>query len=108
MCSTPGLPTPGASLVLRVSFVDVQPAVIPVQLWGLVGERRDEYKGLKNQMTDLPNYNFADGPVKTTLTFTPRSFQNRATVLSPTGMDFLLFQHLRQPYSWPGFESAKP
>lgn len=65
-------------------------------------------KGLKNQMTDLPNYNFADGPVKTTLTFTPRSFQNRATVLSPTGMDFLLFQHLRQPYSWPGFESAKP
>lgn len=65
-------------------------------------------KGLKNQMTDLPNYNFADGPVKTTLTFTPRSFQNRATVLSPTEMDFLLFQHLRQPYSWPGFESAKP
>lgn len=65
-------------------------------------------RGLKYQITDLPNYNFANGPVKTALTFTPRSFQNRATVLSPTGMDLLLFQHLRQPYSWPGFESAKP
>lgn len=41
-------------------------------------------------------------------TFTPQSSQNRATVLSPTGMDLLLFQHLRQPYSWPGFESFSP
>lgn len=65
-------------------------------------------RGFKYQITDLPNYNFANGPVKTTLTFIPRSSQNRATVLSPTGMDFLLFQHLRQSYSWPGFESAKP
>lgn len=66
---------------------------------------------LKYQISDLPNYNFANGPVKTALTFIPRSSQNRATVftvLSPTGMDLLLFQHLRQPYSWPGFESAKP
>lgn len=43
MCLDARLPTPGASLVLRVSFVDVQPEVIPVQLWGLLGERRDEY-----------------------------------------------------------------
>lgn len=40
-----------------------------------------------------------------TSSFIPRSSQNRATVLSPTGMDLLLFQHLRQPSSWPGFES---
>ncbi|XP_060020196.1 tudor domain-containing protein 6 isoform X1 [Lagenorhynchus albirostris] len=52
MCSTPGLPTPGASLVLRVSFVDVQPAVIPVQLWGLVGERRDEYVRLSREIQE--------------------------------------------------------
>lgn len=63
---------------------------------------------LKYQNTDLPNYNFSNGPVKTTLTFIPRSSQNRTTLLSPIGMDLLLFQHLRQPYSWPGFESEKP
>ncbi|XP_039710299.1 tudor domain-containing protein 6 isoform X1 [Pteropus medius] len=52
MCSTPGLPTPGASLVLRVSFVDVHPEVIPVQLWGLVGERRDEYLRLSREIQE--------------------------------------------------------
>ncbi|KAM5282524.1 tudor domain-containing protein 6-like isoform 2-T2 [Hipposideros larvatus] len=52
MCSTPGLPTPGASLVLRVSFVDVHPEVIPVQLWGLVGERREEYVGLSREIQE--------------------------------------------------------
>uniref|UniRef100_H0XJ78 Tudor domain-containing protein 6 n=1 Tax=Otolemur garnettii TaxID=30611 RepID=H0XJ78_OTOGA len=52
MCSTPGLPTPGASLVLRVSFVDVIPEVIPVQLWGLVGERRDEYVRLSQEIQE--------------------------------------------------------
>ncbi|XP_056674335.1 tudor domain-containing protein 6 isoform X2 [Monodelphis domestica] len=43
MCSTPGMPSPGAPITLRVSFVDVHPEVIPVQLWGLVGDRREEY-----------------------------------------------------------------
>ncbi|XP_043859349.1 tudor domain-containing protein 6 [Dromiciops gliroides] len=43
MCSTPGMPSPGAHITLRVSFVDVHPEVIPVQLWGLVGDRREEY-----------------------------------------------------------------
>uniref|UniRef100_A0A8D1BL02 Tudor domain-containing protein 6 n=1 Tax=Sus scrofa TaxID=9823 RepID=A0A8D1BL02_PIG len=52
MCSTPGLPTPGTSLVLRVSYVDVQPEVIPVQLWGLVGERRDEYVRLSREIQE--------------------------------------------------------
>ncbi|KAF6365481.1 tudor domain containing 6 [Rhinolophus ferrumequinum] len=52
MCSTPGLPTPGASLVLRVSFVDVHREVIPVQLWGLVGERRDEYLRLNREIQE--------------------------------------------------------
>ncbi|XP_036998508.2 tudor domain-containing protein 6 [Artibeus jamaicensis] len=50
MCSTPGLPTPGSSLVLRVSFVDVRSEIIPVQLWGLVGERRDEYLRLSQEI----------------------------------------------------------
>ncbi|XP_045661081.1 tudor domain-containing protein 6 [Ursus americanus] len=52
MCSTPGLPTPGASLVLRVSFVDVHPEVIPVQLWGLVGQRREEYVRLSQEIQE--------------------------------------------------------
>ncbi|XP_053458631.1 tudor domain-containing protein 6 [Nycticebus coucang] len=52
MCSTPALPTPGASLALRVSFVDVIPEVIPVQLWGLVGERRDEYVRLSQEIQE--------------------------------------------------------
>ncbi|XP_002746658.1 tudor domain-containing protein 6 isoform X2 [Callithrix jacchus] len=52
MCSTPGLPAPGASLALRVSFVDVHPDVIPVQLWGLVGERRGEYLQLSREIQE--------------------------------------------------------
>nr|XP_012600261.1 tudor domain-containing protein 6 isoform X2 [Microcebus murinus] len=52
MCSTPGLPTPGSSLALRVSFVDVLPEVIPVQLWGLVGERREEYVRLSQEIQE--------------------------------------------------------
>ncbi|XP_023109810.2 tudor domain-containing protein 6 [Felis catus] len=52
MSSTPGLPTPGTSLVLRVSFVDVRPEVIPVQLWGLVGERREEYLRLNREIQE--------------------------------------------------------
>ncbi|XP_040838921.1 tudor domain-containing protein 6 [Ochotona curzoniae] len=52
MCSTPGLPTPGASLVLRVSYVDVHPEVIPVQLWGLAGPRREEYVQLSREIQE--------------------------------------------------------
>ncbi|XP_028622498.1 tudor domain-containing protein 6 isoform X2 [Grammomys surdaster] len=52
MSSTPGLPTPGASLALRVSFVDVHPEVIPVQLWGLVGQRREEYVRLSREIQE--------------------------------------------------------
>uniref|UniRef100_A0A4X2K8I5 Tudor domain containing 6 n=1 Tax=Vombatus ursinus TaxID=29139 RepID=A0A4X2K8I5_VOMUR len=46
MCSMPALPSPGAPITLRISFVDVHPEVIPVQLWGLVGDRREEYMRL--------------------------------------------------------------
>nr|XP_004653014.2 tudor domain-containing protein 6 [Jaculus jaculus] len=49
---TPGLPTPGTSLVLRVSYVDVHPDVIPVHLWGLVGQRRKEYVQLSREIQD--------------------------------------------------------
>nr|XP_036862024.1 tudor domain-containing protein 6 isoform X1 [Manis javanica] len=52
MCSTPWLPTPGSSLVLQVSFVDVHPEVIPVQLWGLVGQRQDEYLRLHREIQE--------------------------------------------------------
>ncbi|XP_031202677.1 tudor domain-containing protein 6 isoform X2 [Mastomys coucha] len=52
MSSTPGLPTPGATLALRVSFVDVHPEVIPVQLWGLVGQRREEYVRLSREIQE--------------------------------------------------------
>nr|AAI38354.1 Tdrd6 protein [Mus musculus] len=52
MSSTPGLPTPGASLALRVSFVDVHPEVIPVQLWGLAGQRREEYVRLSREIQE--------------------------------------------------------
>ncbi|XP_066108659.1 tudor domain-containing protein 6 [Saccopteryx bilineata] len=52
MCSTPGLPTPGASLVLRVSFVDVRSEAIPVQVWGLVGERQEEYLRLSREIQE--------------------------------------------------------
>lgn len=52
MCSTPWLPTPGSSLVLKVSFVDVHPEVIPVQLWGLVGQRQDEYLRLHRKIQE--------------------------------------------------------
>ncbi|XP_020038134.2 tudor domain-containing protein 6 isoform X2 [Castor canadensis] len=52
MSSAPGLPTPGTSLSLRVSFVDVHPEVILVQLWGLVGQRREEYVRLSREIQE--------------------------------------------------------
>nr|XP_014692995.2 LOW QUALITY PROTEIN: tudor domain-containing protein 6 [Equus asinus] len=52
MCSTPGLPAPGTALALRVSFVDVQAEVIPVRLWGLVGERREQYVRLSREIQE--------------------------------------------------------
>ncbi|XP_048203615.1 tudor domain-containing protein 6 isoform X2 [Perognathus longimembris pacificus] len=52
MSWTPGLPPPGASLTLRVTFVDVHPDVIPVQLWGLVGQRREEYVRLSREIQE--------------------------------------------------------
>ncbi|XP_069879692.1 tudor domain-containing protein 6 [Dipodomys merriami] len=52
MSWTPGLPPPGASLTLRVTFVDVHPEVIPVQLWGLVGQRREEYVRLSREIQE--------------------------------------------------------
>ncbi|XP_025021554.1 tudor domain-containing protein 6 [Python bivittatus] len=41
MCSA--LPSPGSSVTLRVSFVEVHPEVPLVRLWGLPVERREEY-----------------------------------------------------------------
>ncbi|XP_062971921.1 tudor domain-containing protein 6 [Elgaria multicarinata webbii] len=41
MCSV--LPSPGSSITLRVSYVDVHPEAPLVRLWGLPGERREEY-----------------------------------------------------------------
>ncbi|KAM4835723.1 tudor domain-containing protein 6 [Thomomys bottae] len=52
MSWTPGLPPPGAALTLRVTFVDVHPEVIPVQLWGLVGQRREEYVRLSREIQE--------------------------------------------------------
>ncbi|XP_038607669.1 tudor domain-containing protein 6 [Tachyglossus aculeatus] len=43
MCSSAGLPLAGSTLTLRVSSVEVHPEVVPVLLWGLVGERREDY-----------------------------------------------------------------
>ncbi|XP_005297429.2 tudor domain-containing protein 6 isoform X2 [Chrysemys picta bellii] len=46
MCSVQGIPSPGTTISLRVSFVDVHPEVPLVRLWGLLGERREEYARL--------------------------------------------------------------
>ncbi|XP_039386600.1 tudor domain-containing protein 6 [Mauremys reevesii] len=46
MCSVQGIPSPGTTVSLRVSFVDVLPEVPLVRLWGLLGERREEYARL--------------------------------------------------------------
>ncbi|XP_038253026.1 tudor domain-containing protein 6 isoform X2 [Dermochelys coriacea] len=46
MCSVQGIPSPGTTIGLRVSFVDVHPEVPLVRLWGLPGERREEYARL--------------------------------------------------------------
>ncbi|XP_030411140.1 tudor domain-containing protein 6-like isoform X3 [Gopherus evgoodei] len=43
MCSVQDIPSPGTTISLRVSFVDVHPEVPLVRLWGLLGERREEY-----------------------------------------------------------------
>lgn len=41
MCTV--LPSPGSCITLRVSFVEIQAGMLLVRLWGLPGERREEY-----------------------------------------------------------------
>lgn len=50
MCSLLGIPSPGSAVSLRVSFVDVHPDVPLARLWGLAGERRDEYAALQREL----------------------------------------------------------
>ncbi|XP_066478363.1 tudor domain-containing protein 6 [Tiliqua scincoides] len=48
MCTV--LPSPGSCLSLRVSFVEVHAGLLPVRLWGLPGERREEYLRLAEEI----------------------------------------------------------
>uniref|UniRef100_A0A674IPV4 Tudor domain containing 6 n=1 Tax=Terrapene triunguis TaxID=2587831 RepID=A0A674IPV4_9SAUR len=50
MCSVQGIPSPGTTISLRVTFVDVHPEVPIVRLWGLLGERREEYARLRQDI----------------------------------------------------------
>ncbi|XP_062429106.1 tudor domain-containing protein 6 [Rhea pennata] len=46
MCSAPAVPSPGSSVSLRVCAVDAHPEAPVVRLWGLLGERREDYARL--------------------------------------------------------------
>ncbi|XP_077173485.1 tudor domain-containing protein 6 isoform X2 [Paroedura picta] len=60
MCSV--LPTPGTSITLRVSFVEVPPEAPLARLWGLSGEWRELYARLREDIQASPGPRFASGP----------------------------------------------
>ncbi|XP_053140053.1 tudor domain-containing protein 6 [Hemicordylus capensis] len=60
MCSV--LPSPGNSLTLRVSFVEIHPEAPLVRLWGLSGERREEYRRLTEEVQLKAGPRLAGGP----------------------------------------------
>uniref|UniRef100_A0A8C8RTH5 Tudor domain containing 6 n=1 Tax=Pelusios castaneus TaxID=367368 RepID=A0A8C8RTH5_9SAUR len=62
MCSVQGIPSPGTAVSLQVSFVDVHPEVPLVRLWGLLGERRDEYVRLHQDIQTKAGQRLAGAP----------------------------------------------
>ncbi|KAJ6659608.1 hypothetical protein lerEdw1_018577 [Lerista edwardsae] len=48
MCTV--LPSPGSCITLRVSFVEIHAGMLLVRLWGLPGERREEYLRLAEEI----------------------------------------------------------
>ncbi|XP_054826709.1 tudor domain-containing protein 6 [Eublepharis macularius] len=60
MCSV--LPTPGTSITLRVSFVEVHPESPLARLWGLSGEWREVYARLSEEIQAAPGPRLAGAP----------------------------------------------
>nr|XP_056712900.1 tudor domain-containing protein 6 [Euleptes europaea] len=60
MCSV--LPTPGTSIKLRVSFVEVQAETPLARLWGLSGEWRELYGRLRDELQAAPGPRLANAP----------------------------------------------
>ncbi|XP_061478334.1 tudor domain-containing protein 6 [Rhineura floridana] len=60
MCSV--LPSPGSSITLRVSFVEIHPEAPLVRLWGLYGERREEYLRLMEEIQAKVGPRLASAP----------------------------------------------
>ncbi|XP_048358772.1 tudor domain-containing protein 6 [Sphaerodactylus townsendi] len=52
MCSA--LPTPGASVKLRVAYVEVRPGSPVARLWGVPGEWREQYRRLREDIQAAP------------------------------------------------------
>ncbi|XP_068793102.1 tudor domain-containing protein 6 isoform X2 [Struthio camelus] len=50
MCSVPGVPDRGATVSLRVCAVDAHPEAPVLRLWGLLGERREDYARLRRDL----------------------------------------------------------
>ncbi|XP_067401015.1 tudor domain-containing protein 6 isoform X2 [Emydura macquarii macquarii] len=62
MCSVQGIPSPGTTVSLQVSFVDVHLEVPLVRLWGLLGERREEYVRLHQDIQAKAGPRLAGAP----------------------------------------------
>ncbi|XP_060087306.1 tudor domain-containing protein 6 [Heteronotia binoei] len=60
MCSV--LPTPGTTITLRVSFVEVHPEIPLARLWGLTGEWGELYARLREDIQAAPGPRLASVP----------------------------------------------
>ncbi|XP_025949640.2 tudor domain-containing protein 6 [Dromaius novaehollandiae] len=62
MCSAPGVPSPGTTVSLRVRAADVHSEAPVVRLWGLLGERREDYARLHRDVQAAPGPRLAASP----------------------------------------------
>ncbi|XP_041105638.1 tudor domain-containing 6-like isoform X2 [Polyodon spathula] len=61
MCSTPGLPTPGSSVTVNFTRINLHPYSVLVELWGQFDqERKVEYQRLRREIQTFPKTRFGD------------------------------------------------
>ncbi|RXM27975.1 Tudor domain-containing protein 6 [Acipenser ruthenus] len=61
MCSTPGLPTPGSSITVNFTRINLHPYSVLVEIWGQFDqERKVEYQRLRREIQTFPKTRFGD------------------------------------------------
>uniref|UniRef100_H3ARN7 Tudor domain containing 6 n=1 Tax=Latimeria chalumnae TaxID=7897 RepID=H3ARN7_LATCH len=95
MCSTPGVPTPGALLNLRVSWVELHPDLVLVRVWGFDRQREGDYQRLQREIQTAAKSRFGSGgrspSVGDLCLVELNETWHRCRIVGRTGDDFQVF-----------------